>query len=122
MAEQRRHPRYEVSNKLPLQGSTENGPAGERLISISLGGCAFAAPSYDLRLCVGDWVRCSLEEPGHAPVTVEGKVIYINPYPVHDHVGRCYGIAFETGGELLVRPVIERIESLAARAAMRKVG
>lgn len=119
MAELRRHPRYEISNKLPLQGSTENGPAGERLISISLGGCAFAAPSYDLHLGVGDRVRCSLGEPGRAPVMVEGEVIYVNPYPIHDHVGRCYGVAFETGSERLVGPVIERIESLAV---MRKVG
>jgi hypothetical protein len=110
--ERRKYPRFPVSEHSALSGGTEGGPHGETLLSISWGGCAFASPAVDLRIAVGQTVRCHFRLEGREElVFAEGKVVYVLSFPLRDQIGRCYGVQFSPEHPEQLAPVMAALES-----------
>jgi c-di-GMP-binding flagellar brake protein YcgR len=96
MQQRRRHPRYDVSEVPQVKAATKQGPIGERLMTISRGGCAFWAPVEDFQMSVGQMVHIRLSVGDSSPmVEVRGELLYIQPYPMESQIGRFYGVRFE---------------------------
>ncbi len=94
MRERRKFARYDVSRYPQLNGGTFNGPIGERLMTMSIGGCGFWSPSESCNFTVGEKVRIRLHCEGLDPIEVRGEVLYILPHPFESQIGRFYGIRF----------------------------
>lgn len=96
MKEKRRFVRYDVSHFPALKAGIKNGPIGERLMTISEGGCGFWAPSEDFNLRLGEKVHIHLYmgEFSHETRILQGEVLYILPHPMESQIGRLYGIRF----------------------------
>lgn len=108
MKENRRHQRFDVSGFPELKAGTKNGPIGERLLTISQGGCGFWAPHEDFRLRIGEKVEIHLYMGELSPDTrvVRGEILYILPHPIDSHIGRSYGVRFREEDLSLVSEIM----------------
>jgi hypothetical protein len=96
MRERRKFYRYDVSGYPRLKAGTFNGPIGERLMTVSIGGCGFWSPADACNFVVGERVKIALHCEGFSssPLEVRGEVLYILPHPFEAEIGRFYGIRF----------------------------
>jgi len=94
--EKRLHPRYESTDVPELKLYTVNGPIGEKLMTLSIGGCGFWAPMGDFRFEMGDRVRLTgqVEGCGDPLPEIRGEILYVHPHPIEGQIGRFYGIRF----------------------------
>ncbi len=96
MRERRKFARYDVSRYPQLKGGTHNAPIGERMMTMSIGGCGFWAPADTCHLTVGEKVKLFLHCEGYKsdPVEMPAEVLYILPQPFESQVGKFYGLRF----------------------------
>lgn len=113
MRERRQFARYDVSRYPQIRAGTLNAPIGERLMTISIGGCGFWAPAEDCKFAAGEKVRVHLQCEGlHDDVIeVKGEVLYVLPHPFEAQIGRFYGIRFQEEVQELIAEMIDRLES-----------
>lgn len=113
MKERRQFVRYDVSKYPELKAATIDGPIGERLMTISIGGAGFWAPSEDFKMRLGERVKVIVSLDGiQEPITVKGEILYILPHPLESQIGRFYGIRFDEVEQEKVSEAIEQIHSL----------
>lgn len=119
--QRRRHPRYDVSGFPHIRAATKQGPIGERLMTISRGGCAFWAPLEDFQLQVGQSVSMRLAVGEKAEfVEVRGELLYVQPYPMESQIGRLYGIRFEEASSMpLLEAAIDRLDELFSKGKIK---
>jgi hypothetical protein len=116
--DRRSHPRFEITPSSPVEGSTDGGASGEKMISLGLGGCAFIAHSQGFDRKEGDLVRCHIRLGAERTVSVEGRIVYVLAYPFPGEIGRCYGVQFSWEDELLGE-IVRVLESTQARQIAR---
>lgn len=114
MKEKRIHARYDVSQFPEMRASTLNGPIGERLMTISVGGCGFWAPAEDFNLTLGTRISLTIEIVMDHPKQLElkGELLYILPHPLDSQIGRFYGVRFREEDQAQVEEAIEQLEAL----------
>ena len=122
MRERRKFSRYDVSRYPRLKGGTFNGPIGERLMTMSIGGCGFWSPADACNFAVGEKVKIALhcEGANFSPIEVRGEVLYILPHPYESQIGRFYGIRFLEEYQDLAAELMEELDNefLAGKISM----
>jgi len=122
MRERRKFARYDVSNYSRLKGGTQNAPIGERLMTMSVGGCGFWIPVDECNRSVGETVTLYLVFEGIQPDPVQFKaeILYVFPQPFAAQLGKFYGVKFQDEDQEEIIRIMELLDSefQAGRLAM----
>lgn len=114
MKENRKHTRYDVSEYPEFSAHMVNGPIGERLMTVSVGGVGFWAPVEDFNLKIGQRTTIQFHVKGVSGQSqeVRGEVLYIIPHPLESQIGRFYGVRFEEESRAFVEQTVAQLEEL----------
>jgi len=112
MRERRQFARYDVSRYSSLKGGTHNAPIGERMMTMSIGGCGFWAPGDNCNLSVGEKANLYLHCDGdrRAPTQMQAEVLYILPQAFEGQAGKFYGLRFLSEHQDEVIRLMERLD------------
>lgn len=113
MKERRQFVRYDVSSYPELKAGTMDGPIGEKLMTISIGGAGFWAPAEDFQMKLGERVKIRVQLESVEPqVELMGEILYILPHPLESQIGRFYGIQFDAAEQEKVSEAIDQLHVL----------
>ena len=113
MRDRRVHQRYDVSRLVELKGQTSAALIGEKLLTMSIGGCGFCASAESFKYKVGTRLVCKIW--GHdknTAVEIDGQILYITPHAMDGKVGKFYGVSFLPGQDEKISPVLDYLEIL----------
>lgn len=121
MRDRRKFARYDVTSYPQLKAGTTNGPLGEKLMTISIGGCGFWAPAEDTRWRIGERVNVKMfcEGISSEPFEVVGEVLYVQPHPWEAQIGRFYGIKFDEKYQELMAQILDQLDHLYAAGKIK---
>jgi hypothetical protein len=116
MIERRRHPRYQILEKLGLESHFVGFNSPHRLITFGLGGCGFFAAKAEDHL-EGEVIECQFEWTLvlPSPLTIQGRLVHESSVQYRpDPTVRYFGVEFQGGEATLeqVRPIVEALSDL----------
>ncbi len=126
MDERREFPRYTVTSLPDLMASIApiDSPQHRkfvRLISVGMGGCAFLGDISSSQLLTRRSLFINLEFPGvlYAPLQIPGEIRYGMP-SADGSQQIVFGVAFETGAQVLLKPLVDALELLTLQGRIER--
>ncbi len=112
---QRRYPRYKVAGWENLLAEIDRNRTGERIITLSHGGCGFYGFDARWPLRPNQRVFTTLRVIGNdhrPPLVLQGNLIYTRPIELKNSIVYFHGVEFLPTERLKLRGIIETLEKL----------